>query len=130
MAETIDNIDRLTDPRAKRDHGGGLDGAIRTFGGSRSDWIDLSTGINPIPYPVSGLTVADWAELPDHGAFERLISAARSFWSVPDEAAILPAPGASALIARIPALAPADRVEITPPTYNEHAAALPLRDGR
>lgn len=124
MAETIDNIDRLTDPRAKRDHGGGLDGAIHTFGGKRSDWIDLSTGINPNPYPIEGLTTADWAELPDHGAFERLITAARKFWSVPDGAAILPAPGASALIARIPALAPAGQVEITPPTYNEHAAAF------
>ena len=112
------------DPRARRDHGGGLDRAMATYGGQRSDWIDLSTGINPHPYPVAGLTTADWAELPDHGAFARLVDAARSFWSVPDGASILPAPGASALIARIPALTVTDTVEITPPTYNEHAAAF------
>ncbi|KUJ85169.1 threonine-phosphate decarboxylase [Ruegeria marisrubri] len=111
-------------PRAKRDHGGGLDGAMRAYGGERQDWIDLSTGINPHPYPVTSLAPADWAELPDHEAFETLVAAARRFWSVPDGAAILPAPGASALIARLPALAPADSVEITPPTYNEHAAAF------
>jgi len=122
--------DTELDPRAKRDHGGGLDGAINRFGGTRADWLDLSTGINPHPYEVSGLTPADWAELPDHGAFERLTRAARSFWQVPEGAAILPAPGASALIARIPALAPAGRVQITTPTYNEHAAAFAAQGWR
>ncbi len=94
------------------------------FGGARRDWIDLSTGINPHPYDVSGLQPSDWMELPDHGAFERLSEAARAFWNVPDGAEILPAPGASAVIARIPALAPTGRVQITMPTYNEHAAAF------
>ncbi len=116
--------DENLNPRAARDHGGGLDGAIATYGGSRDDWIDLSTGINPHPFEVSGLTPSDWTELPDHGAFERLTDAARRFWSVPEEAAILPAPGASAVIARIPTLAAATRVQITTPTYNEHAAAF------
>ncbi len=116
--------DTELNPRAKRDHGGGLDGAIARYGGARSDWIDLSTGINPHPYPISGLPPSDWTELPDHGAFERLSVTARQFWNVPAEAAILPAPGASALIARIPALAAQSRVQITMPTYNEHAAAF------
>ncbi len=116
--------DTELNPRAKRDHGGGLDGAIAQYGGARSDWIDLSTGINPHPYPIAGLHPSDWTELPDHGAFERLSTAARQFWNVPAEAAILPAPGASALIARIPALAAQGRVQITMPTYNEHAAAF------
>lgn len=111
-------------PRAKRDHGGGLAAARAQFGGAPDDWVDLSTGINPAPYPVEGLTAQDWTALPDHDAFERLVDAARAFWSVPEGAAILPAPGASALIARLPMLAPAATVEITPPTYNEHAAAF------
>ncbi|WP_408015395.1 threonine-phosphate decarboxylase [Ruegeria haliotis] len=111
-------------PRIKRDHGGGLDGAIKQYGGKRRDWIDLSTGINPHPFEVSGLQPSDWTDLPDHGAFERLTQAARRFWHVPDGAAILPAPGASAIIARIPALASANRVQINAPTYNEHAAAF------
>ncbi|MEM7089219.1 MAG: threonine-phosphate decarboxylase [Pseudomonadota bacterium] len=111
-------------PRAERDHGGGLDGAILQYGGARSDWIDLSTGINPCPYPIQDLEPEDWTQLPDHGAFDRLISAARQFWSVPEHAAVLPASGASAIIARIPALAPPGRVRISTPTYNEHAAAF------
>lgn len=28
-------------PHPRRDHGGGLDAAIRGFGGARGDWIDL-----------------------------------------------------------------------------------------
>ncbi|WP_299892255.1 threonine-phosphate decarboxylase [uncultured Ruegeria sp.] len=111
-------------PRTRRDHGGGLDRAIKHFGGTRVDWIDLSTGINPHPYDVARLQASDWMELPDHGAFERLTDAARRFWSVPADAAILPAPGASALIARVPALARAGSVQINTPTYNEHAAAF------
>lgn len=114
----------ITDPRARRDHGGGLDHAIKRFGGARHEWIDLSTGINPDPYPIGQLETADWAALPDHGAFSDLTAAARRFWGVPDGAAILPAPGASALIARIPALMKPGRVHITTPTYNEHAAAF------
>ncbi|WP_170333762.1 threonine-phosphate decarboxylase [Ruegeria arenilitoris] len=120
MAGDNDNLN----PRAARDHGGGLDGAIASYGGTRTEWMDLSTGINPHPYEVSDLTQSDWAELPDHGAFEHLAEAARRFWSVPEGAAILPAPGASAVIARIPALAEQGRVQITTPTYNEHAAAF------
>ncbi len=111
-------------PRKRRDHGGGLDSAMAQFGGTRADWIDLSTGINPHPYPVSDLWPTDWTSLPDHGAFEQLADAARSFWNVPDRAEILPTPGASVVIARIPALAKTGRVQITMPTYNEHAAAF------
>ncbi|WP_170392233.1 threonine-phosphate decarboxylase CobD [Ruegeria arenilitoris] len=118
-----DRTDDLN-PRGKRDHGGGLDDAIARHGGARTEWIDLSTGINPNPYPVAGLTSEDWTALPDHRAFVRLSDAARRFWGVPEGAAILPAPGASALIARIPALAPVGAVQITTPTYNEHAAAF------
>lgn len=111
-------------PRSTRDHGGGLDDAIQRFGGLRDDWVDLSTGINPNPYPLPKLPETDWTALPDHGAFEQLTAAARQFWNIPEGADILPAPGASALIARIPALAPPGKVQIIRPTYNEHAAAF------
>lgn len=108
----------------QRDHGGGIDAAAARFGGARADWIDLSTGINPQPYPPPALPPDCWTALPDRGATETLTAAARAVWSVPPRAAILPAPGASALIARIPALRPAGPVAIPGPTYNEHAAAF------
>ena len=107
-----------------RDHGGGVDAAAARWGGARGDWLDLSTGINPVPYPLPEIAAPVWAELPDKAAQEALLTAARRFWQVPDTAAILAAPGASALIARIPALAQAGTVHIPAPTYNEHDAAF------
>ena len=107
-----------------QDHGGGLDAAAARFGGARGDWLDLSTGINPLPYPLPDLPANAWTALPDAAAARALGDAARAFWSVPDRAGLLAAPGASALIARIPALAPPGRVAIPGPTYNEHGAAF------
>lgn len=108
----------------KPDHGGGIDAAAACFGGARADWLDLSTGINPRPYPVPALSHGAWADLPDHAAFDRLEAAARRFWNVPDGAAVLAAPGASSLIARMPAVLSGKVVEIPQPTYNEHARAF------
>ena len=107
-----------------RDHGGGLDAAVQRYGGQRSDWLDLSTGINPVPYPMSGIAAEAWTALPDTGAQAALIDAARGFWGAPDAADILAAPGASALIARLPGLLPAGHIDIPNPTYNEHAASF------
>lgn len=107
-----------------RDHGGGLDLARARYGGERIAWADLSTGINPHPYPIAALPDACWNALPDQDAQIALMAAARRFWSVPDSMDILAAPGASVLIAALPALDPASNVVIPPPTYNEHAAAF------
>ena len=107
-----------------RDHGGGLDAAASTFGGTRVDWIDLSTGINPEPYPFTPPGPDAWTALPDRGAIDRLSAIARRVWHVPDEADILAVPGASAAIAQIPRLTPAANVYIPTPTYNEHAASF------
>ncbi len=108
-----------------RDHGGGLDAAVAKYGGTRADWLDLSTGINPVPYPVGAVSEGAWTALPDSGAMERLLRAARRFWNVPDGAEIVAANGASAIIAAIPYVGEASGdVHIPKPTYNEHAAAF------
>lgn len=107
-----------------RDHGGGLDAAVARFGGEKTDWIDLSTGINPMPYPICDIPPQSWAALPDAAAQDALVQAARAFWRIPHEASVLAAPGASSLIARLPALWPKGRVHIPAPTYNEHAGAF------
>ncbi|UYV37949.1 pyridoxal phosphate-dependent class II aminotransferase [Rhodobacteraceae bacterium D3-12] len=107
-----------------RDHGGGIDAAVARWGGAREDWLDLSTGINPVAYPVGTVPAAAWLDLPDAAAEARLIAAARSFWAVPEGLEIVAASGASALIAALPGLRPSGRVEIAGPTYNEHEAAF------
>ncbi|EEW26260.1 threonine-phosphate decarboxylase [Rhodobacter ferrooxidans] len=106
------------------DHGGGVDGAALQFGGGRGDWLDLSTGINPLPYPVGDIAPVAWATLPDKAAQEALLAAARALWRVPEGAAVLAAPGASALIALLPLLAVPGIVDIPSPTYNEHGRAF------
>jgi cobalamin biosynthesis protein CobC len=106
------------------DHGGDIDAAIARFGGGRSDWLDLSTGINRVPYPLPRLSAPVWRDLPDAVATVALEKAARAFWAVPADAAVLAAPGASSLIARIPALFAHETVAIPGPTYNEHARAF------
>ena len=107
-----------------RDHGGRIDAAIAHYGGTRKNWIDLSTGIAPTAYPLPAMTAEDWTALPDSGAQDALIDAARRFWNVPDTADILPVPGASVAIAQLPRLLPHGTVRISGPTYNEHAAAF------
>jgi cobalamin biosynthetic protein CobC len=107
-----------------RDHGGGLDAAVARYGGARAEWLDLSTGINPVPYPVGEISEGAWTALPDTGAQDRLITAARTFWNVPEGAEVIAAPGASALITRMPLIAGATHADIPTPTYNEHAAAF------
>ncbi|MGR3371803.1 aminotransferase class I/II-fold pyridoxal phosphate-dependent enzyme [Pseudooceanicola nanhaiensis] len=107
-----------------RDHGGGIDAAAERFGGARDTWIDLSTGINPVPYPIPALSARTWRDLPDRAAQTELVEAARRFWGVPEGAAILPVPGLSAIIGRLPGLTPAGTVAIPGPTYNEYAPAF------
>ena len=107
-----------------QDHGGGIDAAAQQFGGIRGDWVDLSTGINPVAYSIGEIDTNAWATLPDKVAQSALIDAARAFWQVPDNAAILATAGASAPIAMIPRLRAAAQVHIAAPTYNEHAAAF------
>lgn len=108
----------------QRDHGGGLDAAVAQFGGRKDDWIDLSTGISPWPYPVGAIPDSAWHSLPDSAAMQRLLDAARRFWGVPDGADIIAASGVSALISQIPALTDGTTVTIAKPTYNEHEAAF------
>lgn len=111
-----------------RDHGGRIDAAVAAHGGHRADWLDLSTGLNPVPWPLPELAHDVWTALPDRAADEALVAAARAFWCVPKGAQVLAAPGASALIARLPHVLGTGpktrRVWIPGPTYNEHAAAF------
>lgn len=108
----------------KRDHGGGLDAAISKYGGTRDTWLDLSTGINPVPYPMPQLSADAWTALPDSDSFALLEARARAFWKVPKSAAVVIAPGASSIIAQLPHHRAASTVAIPGPTYNEHAAAF------
>lgn len=103
------------------DHGGALDRAVADYGGAREDWLDLSTGINPMPYPVPEIPGAAWQRLPDETAMARCLEAARLYYGVPDGAEIAAAPGTQSIIQWLPSLCPAGPVVIVAPTYGEYA---------
>lgn len=105
-------------------HGGDLTTAMAVHGGPREAWLDLSTGINPFAWPVPGtLSSEAWTSLPTQGALGRLLAAARQAYGVPEDLAIVAAPGTQSLIQWLPQLAPDGPVAIVQPTYAEHALA-------
>jgi cobalamin biosynthetic protein CobC len=105
---------------APRDHGGNLDAAIRRYG--EGDWIDLSTGINRVPYPLPPLPPELWQALPGARALASLKqAAARAYGS---EAALAVLAGAQGAIQLLPMILPCGRAKILSPTYNEYAAAF------
>lgn len=106
-------------------HGGALDRAIARHGGRREAWLDLSTGINPVAYPVPELSGDIWHRLPDDGLMEDCLEAARARYGVPDRAAIVVAPGTQAIIQWLPVLFNyLDRATIVSPTYGEYEQTL------
>ncbi|MBN2751568.1 MAG: threonine-phosphate decarboxylase [Rhodospirillaceae bacterium] len=104
-------------------HGGDLAAAVVRYGVPRDAWLDLSTGINPNPYPVCDIPAEIWGALPDAAQSDALIAAARLGYGVADAAAVVAAPGTQALIQWLPRLLCATDVAVVSPTYGEHAAS-------
>jgi len=102
-------------------HGGNLDAAARHFGVAKEDWLDLSTGINPLPFPLPDIPAARWARLPDPGDMERLLSVARAYYGFPDSAGLVASSGTQALLQVLPQVVGRGPVAIVSPTYAEHA---------
>jgi len=101
------------------DHGGAVDRAMARFGAG-SDWLDLSTGINPWSYPVPPVPARAWQALPDLAALDRLKRAARLCYGAPVSAPVAAAPGSQALIQLLPRLLQPARIAVVGPTYAEH----------
>ncbi len=102
-------------------HGGNLKSAMLAFAGAPQPWIDLSTGINPVPYPLGHLPAAVWTRLPEAADIAGLEALAALAWGAAPAARIVAAPGTQALIQWLPRLFPARRVGILDFTYAEHA---------
>ena len=104
-------------------HGGNLADARARYGTPAGGWLDLSTGINPHPYPLPDLPRALWTALPQADAEARLKAAAAGAYGAPAQAAIVPAPGTQALIQLLPRVLDSDRAAVVAPTYGEYAPA-------
>ncbi|MGJ4944892.1 threonine-phosphate decarboxylase CobD [Bradyrhizobium sp. HKCCYLS1011] len=102
-------------------HGGNIDEVSRLYPDAPKPWIDLSTGINPIPYPVPPLSADAWSRLPTKADEQALLAAAAHRYGVRALNSIVAAPGTQALLQIIPRLRPSGSVAVLAPTYEEHA---------
>lgn len=106
-------------------HGGDIGWAMRRYGIAERDWLDLSTGVNPRPWPgVTELVTSELGieRLPGADQLERLLLSARSFYGVPGEVAIAAAPGSEILIRRLPRLIDG-RSALVSTSYGSYAEA-------
>lgn len=104
-------------------HGGDLGAARALFPDAPEPWIDLSTGINPCPYPLPELPLSLWQALPSAREEEGLLAAARKAYRVPPGMSVVAAPGTQILIELLPRSIPAGSAAVLGPTYAEHALA-------
>jgi cobalamin biosynthesis protein CobC len=100
------------------EHGGRLLRAVRQYGIAREDWLDLSSGIAPWPYPIPPIAPEAWARLPETD--DGLEDAARHYYGVRQ---LLPVAGSQAAIQALPLLRPLGRVGVLTPCYAEHPHA-------
>ncbi len=105
-----------------RDHGGNIQAAMARFGGEAADWIDLSTGINRLPYPVGDMPSGVWQRLPTQGDSAACLAAMQGHYGCEGPAMLCA--GAQTAIQMVPALRPKGRAAVLAPSYNEHAACL------
>ena len=102
-------------------HGGALDAMRAAFPDAPEPWIDLSTGINPWPYPDTAVSAAALAHLPMQSDQETCIAAMSAAIGAPREALML-SPGSELLIRLLPDVIHPRRVAILSPTYGDYAA--------
>lgn len=113
----------MLEPSLVPRHGGALRSASERYGIAPSDWLDLSTGINPHPYPLADLPASDFHRLPDPADLDALIDAARLHYRAPDAAVLAAVPGSDLALRLLPLVAPGGDVAIVGPTYSGHAEA-------
>ena len=99
-------------------HGGRLNNAVKRWGIPREQWLDLSTGINPLGWPVPELPAEVWQRLPeDDDGLEDII---RNWSGAPLTGGCVPVAGSQAAIMALPSLRKPCRVGIPVPGYREH----------
>ena len=108
MARSASATDMIPYDRADEvvPHGGDLDAARRQFPGAAEPFIDLSTGINPNPYPLPRFPADLFARLPSPEAAEALATIAANAYGAPSAAHVVLAPGTQLLLPLVAALVP------------------------
>ena len=100
------------------EHGGRLRKAAHDYGIDEADWLDLSSGLAPWPFPVPDIPLRAWARLPETD--DGLEQAACDYYGA---AQVLPVAGSQMAIQLLPRLRRAGKVGVLSPCYAEHAEA-------
>jgi cobalamin biosynthetic protein CobC len=100
------------------EHGGRLRKAALDYGIAEADWLDLSSGLAPWPFPVPEIPLRAWARLPETD--DGLEQAACDYYGA---AQVLPVAGSQMAIQLLPRLRRAGKVGVLSPCYAEHAEA-------
>lgn len=103
-------------------HGGDLGAARLQFPGAPTPWLDLSTGINPVPYPAHDISAEALTRLPDAAALAQLQAAAAQAYGATSAEHIVAGAGTQTIIQWLPKLFPAKRVALLGFGYQEYPA--------
>jgi cobalamin biosynthetic protein CobC len=111
-------------------HGGDLAAARRRFPDAPEPFLDLSTGINPRPWPdpapLPPLPLEALTRLPEPDAIRALEAVAAARYQAPSPDHVLAAPGTQLLLPLVAGLVPRGAARILAPTYAEHRRAAAL----
>jgi cobalamin biosynthesis protein CobC len=110
-------------------HGGALEVARRLKPDAPEPWIDLSTGINPHPYPLPDLAPDAWSRLPGDGALAELEAAAARRYGA-DAESVVAGPGSQALVQALARIVAREAVAILGPTYGGLRSAFTAAGAR
>lgn len=100
-------------------HGGALDGVKSLYPQAPQPWLDLSTGINPHPYPAPPLPPETLAHLPTRSAYTACHAAMARYYGA-QAANLMLVPGTEILIRLLPSLLKIQTVAVAQPTYGDH----------
>lgn len=92
--------------------------AALNYGIAEADWLDLSSGLAPWPFPIPEIPLRAWARLPETD--DGLEQAACEYYGATH---VLPVAGSQAAIQLLPRLRRTGKVGVLSPCYAEHAEA-------
>ncbi|MEM7706886.1 MAG: threonine-phosphate decarboxylase CobD [Pseudomonadota bacterium] len=101
-------------------HGGALDRVASQFPTAPLPWIDLSTGINPWPWPAEQADPETFFRLPTQSDIDRCRVAMADAFSGPVSGVTL-VPGTEIAIRLLPKVLNPKTVAVLSPTYGDHA---------
>ncbi len=104
-------------------HGGRRGAAMRAWPQAPRPWVDLSTGINPWPYPAPRASVGARNRLPEPERIAALEAVAARAFGLEDPDRVLATAGAESGLRLLPRVLGGETAWVKSPTYASHAAA-------